>query len=91
MTRKRHSDKDIEAAIVYAETKGWRIEMRSGHAWGRMYCPFNDAQCRCGEFCVASIWSTPRSAGNHARQIRRIADNCTGGRHDAGDSGREWP
>jgi hypothetical protein len=27
MTRKRHSDKDIEAAIAHAETSGWRIEM----------------------------------------------------------------
>jgi len=82
MKRKRHTDKDIEAAIAYAEFKGWRIEMRSGHAWGRMYCPFNDAQCRCGEFCIASIWSTPRSAGNHARQIRRVVDNCSGHRDD---------
>ncbi|SOB78060.1 hypothetical protein SAMN04488490_3906 [Marinobacter sp. LV10R510-11A] len=89
MRRKRHTDKDIEAAIAYAEIKGWRIEMRNGHAWGRMYCPFNDSQCRCGDFCVASIWSTPRSAGNHARQICRIVDNCSGGRDDAGEDGHE--
>jgi len=43
MKRKRHTDKDIEAAIAYVELKGWRIEKRSGHAWGRMYCPFDDA------------------------------------------------
>lgn len=89
MKRKRHTDKDIEAAITYAELKGWRIEMRSGHAWGRMYCPFNDAQCRCGEFCVASIWSTPKSAGNHAKQIRRIVDKCSGNQDEAGESGHE--
>ena len=29
------------------------------------------------EHCVTSIWSTPKSAGNHAKQIRRIVDNCT--------------
>lgn len=87
MKRKRHTDKDIEAAIAHAEFKGWRIEMRSGHAWGRMYCPFNDTQCRCGEFCVASIWSTPKSAGNHARQIRRIVDKCSGSQDEAGGNG----
>lgn len=86
MTRKRHTDKEIEAAISHAEAYGWRIEMRSGHAWGRMYCPFNNSECRCGEFCVASIWSTPKSAGNHARQIRRIVDNCTGSREPGGGS-----
>lgn len=79
MSRKRHTDKDIEAALAHAETEGWRIEPRSGHAWGRMYCPYNDQECRCGEFCVASIWSTPKNPGNHAKQIRRIVDNCTGG------------
>lgn len=78
MPRKRHKEKEIEAALVYAEDNGWRIEMRSGHAWGRMYCPAKDTQCRCGEFCVASIWSTPRNAVNHARQIRRIVNNCSG-------------
>lgn len=87
MNRKRHTDKDIESAIAYAELKGWRVEMRKGHAWGRMYCPFNDLQCRCGEFCVASIWSTPKNKGNHARQIRRIVNNCTGSRDDAGENG----
>ena len=40
-------------------------------------CPYNDSECRCGEFCIASIWSTPRNLGNHARQIRRVVDHCT--------------
>jgi len=63
--------------------------MRSGHAWGRMYCPFNDVVCRCGEFCVASIWSTPKNTGNHARQIRRIVDNCAGSFDDLGENDYE--
>lgn len=42
-----------------------------------MKCPYNDKECRCGEFCRASIWSTPKSPTNHARQIRRVVDNCT--------------
>ncbi|WP_280551654.1 hypothetical protein [Halomonas sp. 25-S5] len=70
MTRPRHSKKDIEAALVHAEAQGWRIEPASGHAWGRLYCPHNDSECRCGEFCIVSVWS---------RQLRRVVDNCTGG------------
>ena len=84
MARSRHKNKVIEEALVHAEACGWRIRPVSGHAWGRMYCPFNDRDCRCGEFCIASIWSTPRNAENHARQIRRIVDNCSG---EAGSSG----
>ncbi|MDI9244537.1 hypothetical protein [Marinobacter sp. CHS3-4] len=85
MPRKRHSNKDIEDALTHAESQGWRIEKGRGHAWGRMYCPFNDADCRCGEFCVASIWSTPKNAQNHAKQIRRIVDNCTGDQRSGGE------
>jgi hypothetical protein len=43
-----------------------------------MFCPHNDPECRCGEFCITSIWGTPRNAENHARQIRRVVDGCTG-------------
>lgn len=76
MARKKHPRKDVEQAIVYAEDRGWRIEVGGGHAWGKMYCPYNDRDCRCGEFCVASIWSTPKNSMNHAKQIMRIVDNC---------------
>jgi hypothetical protein len=85
MPRRRHANKDIEDALAHAESQGWRIEKSRGHAWGRMYCPFNDADCRCGEFCVASIWSTPKNAQNHAKQICRIVDNCTGNRSSGGE------
>jgi hypothetical protein len=46
-------------------------------AWGRIYCPYNDEECRCGEFCITSVWSTPKNPGNHARALRRVVDNCT--------------
>lgn len=85
MSRSRHKDKAIEAALAFAETQGWRIEPRSGHAWGRMYCPYNDQECRCGEFCIVSIWSTPRNAENHARQLRRVVDQCAGKPSAEGD------
>lgn len=76
MGRKHHPDKDIETALQYAEAHGWQLKLSKGHAWGRMYCPHNSKACRCGQFCVSSIWSTPRSSTIHARQIRRIVDKC---------------
>ena len=76
MTRRRHSKKEIEDAIQYAEQHNWRIETGGGHAWGKMYCPTNNKTCRCGEFCITSINSTPKSPANHAKQIRRVVDNC---------------
>ena len=78
MPRKSHPKKDVEAALRYAESKGWRIEVGGGHAWGKMYCPHKDKQCRCGEFCITSIWSTPRNSANHSKQLRRVVDNCVG-------------
>jgi hypothetical protein len=77
MKRSRHPKNEIEKAIRYAEDHGWRIEVGGSHAWGRMYCPYNDPECRCGEFCITSIWSTPQNVMNHARQLKRIVDNCT--------------
>ncbi|ABA59392.1 hypothetical protein [Nitrosococcus oceani] len=76
MPRTRHSKQEIELALQHAEAKGWRIEVGGSHAWGKMYCPANDAGCRCGEFCITSIWSTPRNPSNHARQLRRVVDRC---------------
>ena len=77
MSRKSHPKKEVEEALRYAEENKWRVEFGGSHAWGKIYCPYKDKECRCGEFCIASIWSTPKSAGNHARQIRRVVDNCT--------------
>lgn len=76
MPRKTHPKQEVEEALRYAEKNGWHVEVGGSHAWGRIYCPYNDKECRCGEFCIASIWSTPRNAGNHARQIRRVVDKC---------------
>jgi hypothetical protein len=79
MSRRRHPHSTIERTLAYAESNGWRVEAAGprGHAWGKILCPHNDPECRCGEFCIASIWSTPRNPENHARQIRRIVDGCT--------------
>ena len=71
--RPRHPNKEIEAALRYAESKGWRYKEtgRSAHAWGRMQCQHAD---RSG--CQFSVWSTPRVPQNHADQIHRFVDRC---------------
>ncbi|MEM7595795.1 MAG: hypothetical protein AAF383_30555 [Cyanobacteria bacterium P01_A01_bin.83] len=73
---KKHPNKEIRSALEYAKQKGWRVKQGGSHAWGKIYCPYNDSDCRCGEFCKISIWSTPRNPINHAKQIRRVVDNC---------------
>lgn len=76
MRRTKHPKKDVEEALVHAESQGWLVKQGGSHAWGKLYCPYNDDQCRCGEFCIVSIWSTPRNASHHAAQLRRVIDNC---------------
>lgn len=71
MTRPRHPNKHIEAAIQYAESLGWRVQMSQGHAWGRLFCSQGG---RGG--CIISVWSTPKNPENHARHIRREVDHC---------------
>ena len=78
MQRPQHPKKEIEAALAYAEDCGWRVQPKrgNGHAWGKMLCPYNDTNCRCSEFCITSIWSTPRCAANHAKDLKRVVDHC---------------
>ncbi|MGP9821201.1 hypothetical protein ACTZWW_14395 [Salinarimonas sp. NSM] len=76
MARRRHPDKEIEAALRFAEDNGRRISLGGSHAWGKIYCPYDDEECRCGEFCIASVWTTPRNASAHARHIRRVVEGC---------------
>ncbi|MFC1776820.1 hypothetical protein ACFL3I_05715 [Pseudomonadota bacterium] len=74
--------KAVENAIRYAEEHGWRVEVGGAHARGRIYCPKNDTECRCGEFCITSIWSSPANPSNHGKQIRRVVENCTSRKDD---------
>ena len=75
MSRAKHPNKDVEAAIQNAEDHGWIVK-KGGH-WGFLYCPFNNAECRCGTRCKAGIWSSPKNPGNHAKQLREVVDGCT--------------
>lgn len=68
MARGSHSKKEVEKALKGAEAAGWTvIATAAGHRWGKV---------ECGKGCVISIWSTPRSPGNHAKQIARAVRNC---------------
>lgn len=76
LKRTKHPSKSIESAIQFAESQNWRIKVGGSHAWGKMYCPFNQESCRCGEFCMTSIWSTPRRQENHAHALKRVVEKC---------------
>lgn len=74
--RTKHPKKSIECAIQFAESQNWRIQVGGSHAWGKMYCPFNQESCRCGEFCITSIWITPKNHENHADALMRVVEKC---------------
>lgn len=76
MTRGRHPDKDIRAAVDHALAHGWTLKPTRGHAWGILLCPENDPLCRQGKGCFRSVWSTPRNPADHARDIRTWVDHC---------------
>ena len=76
MRRAKHPRKEVEQALRYAEMHGWCVEVGGSHAWGRMYCPYNREDCRNGDLCITSIWSTPRNTEEHARWLQRAVDNC---------------
>jgi len=71
--REKHPKKEIEEAICYAESVGWRYKDagNSAHAWGRLLCPETSR-----EGCSLSVWSTPKDASNHKKQICRRVDMC---------------
>lgn len=73
MARPTHPDKDIEDALRDFESAGWSVE-KSGaraHIWGRAKCPAN----RRGA-CSVSVYSTPKSGQNHAKNLRKALRIC---------------
>ncbi|KZK85930.1 hypothetical protein PsAD13_01060 [Pseudovibrio sp. Ad13] len=78
MGRRRHAKKEVEAVLCELEELGWTVRLRNGkgHAWGLLLCPFNDEQCRCGEFCQMSISSTPQNPSTHAAKLKKKALSC---------------
>ena len=43
--RKKHPNKEIEAALKHAEENGWLVQKsgKSSHAWGKLLCPYKIA------------------------------------------------
>lgn len=79
MARPRHPSKEVEAAVAWAEARGWTWRPM-GH-WGRLFCPQAD---RSG--CQVGVFGTPRDAERHARQIRRAIARCPHGGAGARES-----
>lgn len=69
MARPRHPNKEIEDAVQYVESKGWRWR-KQGH-WGVLLCEHADR-----DGCYVAVFSTPKNAGNHAKQFIRAIDRC---------------
>ena len=78
--RPRHPNKEIEAAVAYAEARGWTWHKVGGHAWGKLYCRHHDR-----DGCDIFVWSTPRVPEHHARQIKRRVDRCPHKQDEAND------
>jgi hypothetical protein len=72
MVRPRHPKKAVEAAVRHAESIGWRFEKRTGHNWGRLFCPYGHPDCQIG------VYSTPRNLDEHAKMIQRPLQRCPG-------------
>lgn len=70
--RPRHKDKDIEAAIRYAEENGWEYVRPGHHPWGVLHCPLHTP-----DGCHINVQSTPAVPRHHANDIRRRVKRCT--------------
>ena len=69
----RHPNKHIEAAIRYAEERGWTFQKAGprSHLYGTLWCPHRE---RDGH--RHPVFSTPRSPQDHGRRIMRFVDAC---------------
>ncbi len=70
--RRKHPNKELEAAIRYAEMHGWTVHLRQkGKTWGILVCPVREHGNH-----RKSIHATPGRPENRAREIRRLVDRC---------------
>lgn len=77
-----HSKSQVRKALDEADDKvGFNVVDSSsqGHSWGYVLCE------GCGQKLF--VWSTPRSADNHANQIRRFLANHRCPKKDAAQAG----
>ena len=71
MARDRHSKKELEAVVEYAEQQGWDVLPGKRHAKFKLRCKHHDR-----DGCKVSVWSTPADVDDHARDVRRAIDRC---------------
>ncbi|MDO4223790.1 MAG: ribulose bisphosphate carboxylase small subunit [Acinetobacter sp.] len=71
---KYHPNKEISQAIEYALNHGWHMveSGKSSHCYCRLRCNFAHSSHQ------MSVWSTPKSTENHAKQIIRKVNECKG-------------
>ena len=79
LARLRHPNKEVEAAVEYAVSRGLCRRMQG--LLGRVYCAHAD---RHG--CQMGVNGTTRSAGAHARQIIRAVERCPHHEERTGDA-----
>ncbi|WP_202601891.1 hypothetical protein [Photobacterium halotolerans] len=67
-----HKNKEINAAIAYAVSNGWTYIKRKGkgHAVAILRCG-NENKCH-----QKSVWGTPDSPQDHAKDIISLVDKC---------------
>lgn len=76
--RKKHTNKETEAAIQAAIDAGWSFEEPKGgnaHRFGYLKCPANK-DCRGGRHCYFNIRSTPKNREGQAKRILRAVNGC---------------
>ena len=61
----------MEAAVGYAESRGWEFIRQGNQVWAILYCPE-----RSREGHRFNVHSTPRNPYSHAEQIRRAVNRC---------------
>jgi len=78
---KKHPNKHIRDAIDYALQNGWVIidTGKSGHSFCRLKCVLGHNEHQ------MSIWSTPKSPENHAKQILNKVKQCNGESNEQAD------
>jgi hypothetical protein len=64
VARDRHPHKEINKALVSAETKGFTVRViQKGHVWGRVVAPGGEE---------LAVWSTPKDPETMAKRIREF-------------------
>jgi len=80
----KHSKKEIEEALCFAEDQGWLVEKSMGgnaHCWGIIYCPHKETGLK------MSVSGTPRSPENEAKRILKRVLTCKNTHGKPGENG----